>query len=145
MGNIVKRIKMFVEYLGISVRQFEIEVGVSNATLSKPFGTGKGTSTDTLEKIFARYEELNPVWAIRGKGSMILSIKEQEVLSELQENNVAFGFDVSQKKDLKDIIDDSLKNYKQELIDTKRVLELEKELEELNKQLDEQKKNSASN
>lgn len=148
MGNIVKRLKIFVEYLEESIRQIEIEIGVSNGTLSKPFKTGKGITTDTLEKFINRYDELNPIWLIKERGNMILSIEEQSMLSELKEkdNSVHQGFDSFQKEYLKDIIksslEDSKKHYIQDLKDTQRLLELEKEVEQLRKELKINKKST---
>ncbi|TSE09994.1 hypothetical protein [Aquimarina algiphila] len=141
MGTIVKQLKIFVETLQKSIRQIEIEIGVSNGTLSKPFKAGKGITTDTLEKFFSRYEELNPIWVIKEKGSMILSVEEQEIImSGLKEENTSGGFNLSQKKYLKDIIDDSLRDYKDELKETQKLLEMEKEIQFLRQQLNEKTK-----
>ncbi len=135
MRTIIKQLKIFVESLNVSIRQIEIEIGVSNGTLSRPFKAGKGITTDTLEKFFARYEELNPIWVIKEKGSMILSVEEQEILSGIEKKNGTTGFNLSQKKYLKNIIDDSLRDYKDELKETRKLLEMEKEIQLLREQL----------
>ena len=66
MDTIVSRLKDYLEYKDISVSVAEKEVGISNASLSKPFKNGTAIKTDTLEKFLKKYTDINSDWLFSG-------------------------------------------------------------------------------
>ncbi|QQV91537.1 transcriptional regulator [Winogradskyella phage Peternella_1] len=59
MDRIVSKLKDYLLSNGISSRQAELSIGVSNGTLSKPFLKGTSIKTDTLEKFLNHYVDFN--------------------------------------------------------------------------------------
>jgi transcriptional regulator with XRE-family HTH domain len=73
MSETLFRIKQYLDYKGLSLRAFEASIGVSNGAITSQLKPGKTIGVDRLEHILKIYEELNPDWALTGKGSMIRS------------------------------------------------------------------------
>ena len=71
-----ERILQFLDYKGISKNKFYQETGISNGTLDK----SSGLSLETVEKFYTIYPEINPDWLITGKGDMIKSDKNLNVI-----------------------------------------------------------------
>ncbi|KAA5533991.1 helix-turn-helix transcriptional regulator [Paenimyroides baculatum] len=67
----------FLEYKGITKNKFYVETGISNGTLDKV----SGLSLETVEKFYNVYPEINPDWLITGKGEMIKSEKNLNIIS----------------------------------------------------------------
>ena len=61
-----ERILQFIEYKKISKNKFYKETGLSNGILDKQ----GGISSDSLEKIYCVYPEINLDWLLTGKGEM---------------------------------------------------------------------------
>lgn len=61
------RVYRFIEHKGISVRDFERSVGLSNGAVSK---MGDDTRKSTIDKVSAAYPYLNTDWLITGEGAM---------------------------------------------------------------------------
>ena len=71
MSSSVKdRIKAFLEYLNISQGKFEGITGLSNGAINN---IGEGISTRTLNKITAKYPQLNTAWVLTGVGEMLIN------------------------------------------------------------------------
>ena len=73
MNDIGERITLFINHLNISVRAFEINVGISNGLLGKVIGKKVSLGVDKVSKILYTYPELSSEWLIMGSGSMIKS------------------------------------------------------------------------
>lgn len=65
-----ERILQFIEYLGISVSEFERNCDLSNGAVSK---MGDNTRRSTINKIYNVYPQLNTDWLLTGKGDMLNS------------------------------------------------------------------------
>lgn len=63
-----KRISDFINYLGISVSEFERTCDLSNGAVSK---MGDNTRVSTIDKISKSYPQLNTDWLRTGKGEML--------------------------------------------------------------------------
>jgi len=72
-----ERVMQFLEYKGITKNKFYVETGISNGTLDKV----SGLSLETVEKFYNVYPEINPDWLITGKGEMIKSEKNLNIIS----------------------------------------------------------------
>ena len=87
---ILKRLKEYLDYKGISISAFEKSVGMSNASFSKQLNTGKGIGSDKLENILTKYLDLSADWLLRGEGEMIL-YKNEKNLIPLYDNETTIG------------------------------------------------------
>jgi len=66
--DVKKRIKMFVESLNISMREFEKSIGVSNGYVNS---ISRSIGIDKINKIIEKYPKLNIEWLLSGQGSML--------------------------------------------------------------------------
>ena len=66
--NVKERLLEFIMFKNISIRSFEIQIGVSNAYLSN---LKKQPREDVISKILNAYPELNKVWLLTGEGEML--------------------------------------------------------------------------
>ena len=71
MSATVIRIKQYIDFKGISMRKFEESVGFSNGAFASQFKNGKAIGVDKVENILRIYPDINPVWLLTGKGSML--------------------------------------------------------------------------
>lgn len=67
----LKRLKEYIDFKGISVAAFEKSIGMSNASFGKSLKTGGTIGADKLENILLAYDDLNIEWVILGKGEML--------------------------------------------------------------------------
>lgn len=81
--NIIDRIKLIIEYKGISTRKFCMEVGIANGFFDKV----KDIGSDKLMKILNTYPDINPVWLLSGDGSMLKSEKITPPVSIVSESS----------------------------------------------------------
>lgn len=73
--SVVKRIKEYLDFKGITNQKFEIEVGYSNGAFGTQLNNNKTIGSDKLEKILIIYNDLNPEWLLTGRGEKIRSYK----------------------------------------------------------------------
>lgn len=87
---IISRIKEIIDYKGISVRRFCMEIGVANGFLDKV----KDVGSEKLLKILNTYPEISPEWLLTGQGPMLkesVSIKENRNLIPLYDDVATIG------------------------------------------------------
>ena len=85
-GNIIDRIEAYLNSKGIKVSAAEREIGLSNATLSKPFKNKTSIKTDTLEKFLNTFNEVNANWLLFDRGPM-----EIHNIDVVNESTVEYG------------------------------------------------------
>lgn len=66
--TVKSRLYQFKDYLGVTTRSFEMSIGVANGYLRQ---LKKTPTFVTLEKIYTAYPDLNPIWLLKGAGSML--------------------------------------------------------------------------
>jgi transcriptional regulator with XRE-family HTH domain len=66
--SVKERLKKFVEYKGISDRQFSLSIGLSAGYINS---ISKSIQPDKISRISAQYPELNTNWLITGEGEML--------------------------------------------------------------------------
>ncbi len=71
MTGCLERIKYFIDYKGISIRKFEIEIGFSNGAFASQLKNKKSIGSDKIENILNKYPELNANWLFTGNGEML--------------------------------------------------------------------------
>lgn len=85
MENIVERLRLYLTFKDVSVSAAEQKIGISNASLSKPFKNNTTIKTDTLEKFLNTFDDINPEWLLTGKGNMLKSMERLTYISEPEE------------------------------------------------------------
>ena len=68
---IVKRLKQYIDFKGISVSAFERSIGMANASFGKSLKNNGAIGTDKLENILRVYSDISTEWLLTGKGDMI--------------------------------------------------------------------------
>lgn len=71
--QIKERIKIYIKYLGISVREFEKRIGKSNGYVNNIVNT---ITADVIVSISKEFIDLNVTWLLTGEGEM-LNIKNE--------------------------------------------------------------------
>lgn len=71
--SVLSRLKKFIDHKGLSVRQFEQSVGMSNGSFASQLKRQGTIGVDRLENILHVYTEINPLWLLTGSGSMLVS------------------------------------------------------------------------
>ena len=79
------RILQFIQYLGISVRQFETNCGLSNGMINN---IGENVRKTSLDKISKYYPSLNINWIKTGEGHML---RESNAIGIVAEPEAVYG------------------------------------------------------
>ncbi|MFY7889581.1 MAG: hypothetical protein ACOVOW_11755 [Spirosomataceae bacterium] len=86
MSDTLFRIKQYIDYKGLSLRAFEASIGISNGAFTSQLKPGKTIGVDRLENILRIYEDLNPDWALTGKGTMLRSESASKETADASEH-----------------------------------------------------------
>ena len=78
ISPIKQRILSFAETLGISKREFYLQIGVSRGTLESK----SSITEDVMARFIAKFPQVSPSWLLTGKGEMIISTLNEEVKEE---------------------------------------------------------------
>lgn len=71
--SINERIKFLIEKLGMSVRGFSAELGVSDTNTRNYIDRGSKPNSDYLQRLLRRFDSINPLWLLLGDGEPFLS------------------------------------------------------------------------
>lgn len=71
------RIELIVKSLGITITEFEREIGVSESSIKNGLKGNSGPRTELYLKIYRRYNNVNIHWLITGDGDMLLKQPER--------------------------------------------------------------------
>lgn len=88
MSSLVKRLGLYAEKKGISIRKVEMEIGASNGTLSKAINKEKDVLSGWIVLFVQKFPDINPVWLLTGEGKMLidedqsLSIEKEKAYKE---------------------------------------------------------------
>lgn len=79
LSPVAIRIKQFIDYLQVSNSQFADEAGIPRPTLSQLLhGRNKSVNDLLLQKLHDAFPQLNLMWLLFGKGSMVLDVNTNE-------------------------------------------------------------------
>lgn len=118
--SVVKRIKEYLYFKGITNQKFEITIGYSNGAFGSQLKNDKAIGSDKLENILKEYNDINPEWLLTGKGEMLKETFNLKPTAYLHDNVE------EEKSDNEYIIE----------IQKKLIEKLEKEVKELQEQLE---------
>lgn len=82
----IHRYKTLADVLGISVRQLEIEIKVTEGRLSKSILRNSKVTMDIVHRIAKRYPKVNTEWLETGEGPVLL-----DFTPELNEDEPQYG------------------------------------------------------
>lgn len=71
MADISDRIALFIKTKGLSIRSLEQQIGCSNGVIARCINKGTDISSLWVSKIIEKNEELDALWLLTGKGSML--------------------------------------------------------------------------
>ena len=80
MFKTINRLIQFINYSGISARQFDLSIGASNGYTLRMQKNNASIGSDVIENIIKVYPQLNLIWLITGEGEMLKKDKEEPVL-----------------------------------------------------------------
>lgn len=69
----IERIYQFIDYKGVSVKEFSDNIGVSNGYLAKQKANSANLGSHIVEKIVVFYPDISVEWLITGRGRMLKS------------------------------------------------------------------------
>lgn len=69
-----ERIKLFINEMGMSVREFELRCDLGNAYINN---MRRGFGRDKLEQVLNEFPQLNREWLLHGEGEMIIDKRDQ--------------------------------------------------------------------
>jgi len=93
----IERIEHFVDYLDISVRAFEQQIGVSNGLIRKAITNKSDIQSKWLNKTVDNFPQINSEWLLTGKGEMLKSDKPSNAAIEAKDSDTkaVYLYDVS--------------------------------------------------
>lgn len=84
MSKTVHRIIKVIEYLNLSARQFDISIGTGNGYILRMKKNNASVGSDVIERIIEVYPQINLVWLITGKGSMLIQNNHTEIKKSVE-------------------------------------------------------------
>lgn len=127
MLKTIDRLMQFINYAGLSARQFDLSIGASNGYTLRMKKNNASIGSDVIENILKAYPQLNVVWLITGEGEMLKENEEELILD----------FDklpTKKQNEIEQIIEAKIKERQQE--ELKRLLkEVTEEIERTQKKM----------
>lgn len=80
MLKTIDRLIEFIEYAGLSARQFDLSIGAANGYTLRMKKNHASIGSDVIENILKKYPQLNVVWLITGEGEMLKETSKKEIL-----------------------------------------------------------------
>ena len=78
MSTIIDRIQCYMSRSGINNNQLTVAAGLSVGLIGRAIKAKSGLNSDSIEKILYAYPDLNPNWLLTGRGSMLISSKDDD-------------------------------------------------------------------
>lgn len=73
-----ERIEQVIQSLGLTARQFAVEIHVQPGTISNMMSGRNNPSYEVIKRIMQRYPTINPEWLVVGKGEMWRTVPGSE-------------------------------------------------------------------
>ncbi|MCJ7466071.1 MAG: hypothetical protein MUO53_05175 [Maribacter sp.] len=105
MLKTIDRLVQFIQYVGLSARQFDLSIGAGNGYTLRMQKNHASIGSDVIENIIRTYPELNLVWLITGEGEMLKN-QAEDLVSDVEELSPAV------QKEIEHIIEQKIK-YRQ--------------------------------
>lgn len=119
--RLIERLYQYIEHKQLSFYAFERECGMANGYLKKQ-SKGKGTvGSDMLEKIHQKHTDLNLVWLLTGKGSML---EEATVAQELHIREEDSGNYLISRDDIIILLREQVAILERSIADKEKIIQL---------------------
>ncbi|WP_192820859.1 helix-turn-helix transcriptional regulator [Rufibacter sp. LB8] len=126
MSDLLPKIKELLEWLGMGPAAFADEVGVARPVMSHILSERNKVSLEVVQKILARFTDVDPAWLLLGQGEMLKKIVAQPIpgspatdaqkeVPEVEQESVTPGKVQNSKKASSPVVSKS-GNQKKELI-----------------------------
>ena len=113
MIKTIDRLMQFIEYSGMSARQFDLSIGASNGYTLRMKKNHASVGSDVIETIIRTYPHLNLIWLMTGEGQMLnpdkailktgkLPLSEQKELEQIIEAKIR----ARQEKELRTLLEE---------------------------------------
>lgn len=79
MDDIIKRILLLCDYLGLSISSFASAIGVNQVTLNNYKLGKRKPSLELIEKVTDKYPQVSAEWLIRGIGQMFCPTETKDI------------------------------------------------------------------
>jgi len=124
--KIIERIVIFIKHKNLSMRAFDISIGVGNGYTSKQAKANASVGSDVLEKIFEQYPDLSPLWLVTEKGEMII-----DPLKKTSEPPLEYGNSIDEiiENKIKRIVEQQFKEFSQKLDNVPTMDQISKEIQ----------------
>ena len=80
MLKTIDRLMEFIQYAGLSARQFDISIGAGNGYTLRMKKNNASIGSDVIESIIRTYPQLDVEWLLTGKGEMLKVENKEEIL-----------------------------------------------------------------
>ena len=121
MLKTIDRLIQFIQYVGLSARQFDLSIGAGNGYTLRMKKNRASIGSDVIEVILKNYPQLNVVWLLTGEGDMIKR-DEKDLIVDFEQ------LSKEKKKEIELIIERKIKERQK--VELKRLLkEVTKEIE----------------
>jgi len=129
----IERLKQYIDYKGFTNSSFEKKNELSNGYIATQLKRNADLGEGVLIKILDNCLDLNPLWLLTGKGSMLKNEHKGGISQNISgSGNIQSGNDTITGNDK-----ESIQKLKKELQECKKILkEKEKEIIEKDKKLD---------
>ncbi|WP_430410157.1 hypothetical protein [Kordia sp.] len=124
--KIIDRIVKFIKYKNLSMRAFDISIGVGNGYTSKQAKTKASVGSDVLEKIIDQYPDLSPLWLLTGEGDMAIDPKKMTDEPPLEYGN---SIDEIIENKIKRIVEKQFKEFNDKLDNFPTLEQIRKEIQ----------------
>ena len=106
-----ERLGLFIEELGISINQFESELGFSQGSINKIIRGNKSITSDRLQILLEKFPNLNAEWLLRGQGEMYnKDYKINHTANVVHDPDFKYGNIPKKAKDLQEGLLEALKS-----------------------------------
>lgn len=95
-----ERLLQLIDYLNISVREFERKIGVTEGVISKSLARKTGLKAETLQKIAEIFPQIALEWLLLGEGEMLRTQRNEQPKSSGSTTEIELLKEVIHNKDV---------------------------------------------
>ncbi|WP_153042822.1 helix-turn-helix domain-containing protein [Rufibacter ruber] len=82
MSDLLPKIKELMDWSGLGPAAFADEIGVARPVMSHILSARNKVSLEVVQKLLARFEEVNPLWLLLGNGEMLREVAKPSLIQQ---------------------------------------------------------------